>query len=60
MSTCATCWYSETGTHGNIFDCRRHAPILIDGVGTRWPGVLISDWCGDYAATPKEADRGPR
>ena len=29
-------------------ECRRHAPIIVVGLGTKWPRVSGNEWCGDW------------
>jgi hypothetical protein len=51
-SFCDTCRFFvwATNEHG---ECRRHAPrpfVASDngGMVVGWPGVLASDWCGEW------------
>lgn len=51
--SCEDCVYAKYGTNDprdGYLDCRRHAPSVFDGVGTQWPTVHVTDWCGDFLA----------
>ena len=40
--------YSKDKHEDDRGECRRHSPIIsLNGV-SRWPMVVMSDWCGDF------------
>lgn len=46
---CETCAFAERrNAETHSAECHRHAPILVEGVGTCWPIVALSDACGDW------------
>jgi|Laugrefa1bdmlbdn_1035148.scaffolds.fasta_scaffold48975_2 hypothetical protein len=47
-NTCSNCIYYETYSAQKLNECRRHAPIIVVGLGTKWPHVESNEWCGDW------------
>lgn len=46
--SCETCVFARKPAGFKSAECHRHAPILVEGVGTCWPIVALSDRCGDW------------
>lgn len=52
-NVCRNCNFRvEFPPNQELFECRRHAPIVTGGmmssVETVWPNVKPLDWCGDF------------
>jgi hypothetical protein len=45
-STCTNCKYYNS-LYKDKGQCRRHPPVMIAGIGTKWPLVGVTDWCGE-------------
>lgn len=52
-STCTNCKYYNP-LYEDKGDCRRHPPVIIAGIGTKWPIVQKTDWCGDLVRSIHE------
>ena len=49
---CGNCfyWRMRVVHQFGIFECRRHAPIIIGDSARRFPQTNNGDWCGDWEA----------
>ena len=45
-STCTNCKYYNS-LYKDKGQCRGHPPVMIAGIGTKWPLVGVTDWCGE-------------
>jgi hypothetical protein len=57
--SCKTCEYAhESKPIGGIggIECRRQPPMWTEStrVGSRFPSVMPTDWCGEYSPADKE------
>ena len=50
-SECAAWEGIATNTNDSIGVCRRHSPVIINGVAT-WPKVKQTEWCLDFLPIP--------
>jgi hypothetical protein len=45
---CRNCrFFKLTDPHQKKGQCRRHAPVALQGAG-KFPQVQFDDWCGEY------------
>jgi hypothetical protein len=53
--TCINCKYYQDnkGYYKDKGECRRNSPVVIAGIGTKWPIVNRTDWCGDLTEESK-------